>query len=93
VTIHNIKCLDYKVRGQGAFDLGIKEFTVVNDCFQIKFNEEIGLYRQTLIKKMYDYYRLTLAACVWDVLAWHSQYPGDRKKTWQLIGEHYHESL
>jgi hypothetical protein len=39
----------YKVRGQGAFDLKIKEFTVVNDCFQIKCNEEIGLYRQTLI--------------------------------------------
>ena len=39
----------YKVRGQGAFDLKIKEFTVVNDCSQIKCNEEIGLYGQTLI--------------------------------------------
>ena len=44
VSIHNIKCLDYNIRGQGAFDLKNKEFTVENDCFQIKCNEEIGLY-------------------------------------------------
>jgi hypothetical protein len=49
VSIHNINCLDYKVRGQGAFDLKIMEFTVLHDYFQIKCNEEIGLYGQTLI--------------------------------------------
>ena len=29
--------------------LKIKEFTVVNDCFQNEHNEKIGHYRQTLI--------------------------------------------
>ena len=29
--------------------LKIKEFTFVNDCFQNKYNEKIGHYRQTLI--------------------------------------------
>jgi hypothetical protein len=32
------------------------------------------------------------AVCVRDVLDWHRKYPGDWKKTWQLIEEHYHES-
>ena len=51
VSIHQIKCLFYIVRGQSASDLKIKVFIVVNDCFQIKCNEEIGLYRQTLFNE------------------------------------------
>ncbi len=38
--------------------LKIKEFTLVNDCFQNKHNEEIGHYGQTLINEKYyfDFY-------------------------------------
>ncbi|MCF6334098.1 MAG: hypothetical protein L3J11_12520, partial [Draconibacterium sp.] len=31
----------------------IKEFTLVNDCFSDKRNEEVGFYGQTLIRKKF----------------------------------------
>ncbi|MCF6333327.1 MAG: metallophosphoesterase [Draconibacterium sp.] len=40
-----------KVRIRGLRSQTIKEFTLVNDCFSDKRNEEVGLYGQTLIKK------------------------------------------
>jgi hypothetical protein len=38
-----------KASGSRLAHFESQEFTVVNDCFQIKCNEAIGLYRQTLI--------------------------------------------
>ena len=37
------------VKDEACEDLKIKEFTLVNDCFQIKHNEVFGVFLQRLI--------------------------------------------
>ncbi len=48
-SVHKVWCLDYNVRVQGLRSYenqGVPELR--DDCFQNKYNAEIGHYRQTL---------------------------------------------
>ena len=52
------------VKDEACEDLKIKEFTLVNDCFQIEHNEVFGVFLQRLFN---DHFHTFIASCIFDV--------------------------